>query len=202
MSRALAALVGLIGAGLVLAAGVVLADGAGRADGRVYGTTSGNAAQPIDKKIVGPAVRVLDALLVVNKDGSAAVGADLSNVGDAEVSLMGVMVSVEGRPLAVNATEMWLPVPVGQPAVVGAASDAGGFVVPDGITDASHAELEFRFDDGTCILAGVTAVARTREHRSIHPKSGRAIGPETTDEPPAGSKPCGPESRDRILVAG
>lgn len=190
MKRVLIPLSALVGAGLLLAASMVLAE----TDGSVpLGDRSAQTktVQPVvDASDEDPAVRVRDPLLAVNKDGSAAIGAYLQNEKDFEVSLVGVVVRVYRHRVLVNATEMWLPVPAGERSQVGAASDAGGFVVPSGISDGSRAEVEFHFDDGTCVLADVTAVARTSEHRLIYPKSNRSIGPVTSDEPPAESAAC------------
>ena len=187
MKRALTALVALAGVALVVAAGSVMADGI---DAPVPPASRDASASAVVVESDDPAVRVRDPLLVVNKDGSAAVGADLQNMKDVDVSLMGVVVWVDRHRVPVNSTEMWLPVPAGDRSQVGAASDAGGFVVPSGIVAATRADVEFRFDDGTCVLADVTAVARTKDHRLVYPKSNRTIGPLTSDEPPPGPTPC------------
>lgn len=136
------------------------------------------------------AVRVRDALLVVNRDGSATVAAYLQSAKDSELALTGVAVSVNRQGLAVSSTEMWLPIPADSWAQVGAASDAGGFSVPDGIGEAAHASVEFRFDDGTCVLAYVTAVARTDRHRLVYPKNGKQLGAATTDRLAGRGSPC------------
>jgi hypothetical protein len=185
MKHALLAAAAVVGVGLVAAAGIVLVDGTDRAPATPV------AVSPVAaRQIEGGPIRVEHPLLVVNRDGSATVGAQLQNPGGAEVSLMGVTVSVDGRRVPVNSTEMWLPVPPDDPATVGAASDAGGFVVPEGIDETSAATLEFWFDDGTCVPADVQAVSRGGDHRQVYPKSRRSIGPETTSEPPAGLTSC------------
>ncbi|MET0931692.1 MAG: hypothetical protein ABWX74_19380 [Aeromicrobium sp.] len=184
----------LVGVGLVLAAAVVLVDGIETSAASADAPVPANAVRPeAEATRDDPAVRVRDPLLVVNKDGSAAVGAYLQNVKDVDVALMGVVVWVDGHRLPVNSTQMWLPVPAGDRSQVGAASDAGGFVLPSGISESARADVEFRFDDGTCVLADVAAVARTNKHRLIYPRSNRPIGPVTSDEPPPGSTSCNTE---------
>jgi hypothetical protein len=150
------------------------------------------AVQPaIDTEDGDGMVRVVDPSLVVNKDGSTALGAVVENGTDADVALMGVAVWVDRQPVPVNATQWWLPVLAGDRSQVGAASDAGGFVMPSGIAEGAVAEVAFRFDDGTCVLTEVAAVARTSKHRMIYPKSNRTIGPVIDDDLPSRSTPCG-----------
>jgi hypothetical protein len=183
VKRAVLALAAFVGAALVASAGAVLLDGVGNAPASA-------STSPAATTAGGPSVVVSDALLVVNRDGSAAVGADLRSTHEAAVTLMGVTVSVDGRALPVNGTQMWLPVPAGDSARVGAASDAGGFVVPDGVDATTQARLRFWFDDGTCVAAEVQAVARDDRHRMVFPTSDRRIGPEVTRKAPAGSTTC------------
>lgn len=198
MKHALAALTALIGAGLVLAAGTVLVEGVdSSATLAREGATSGEVQPVVDAEGQGRPVRVRDPLLVTNKDGSVSLGAFLHNENDVDVALAGVVIWVDRHRVPVNATEMWLPVPAGDQSQVGAASDAGGFVVPGGLGRATHADVEFRFDDGTCELADVEIVARVEKLRFIYPRSGQAIGPVTTDEPPRGTSSCADEAHRR-----
>jgi hypothetical protein len=202
VERVLIGVVALAGLGLVAAAGTVLVEGLDDSARSVAGDRSTTPARlvavrpAVDGEDDDAVVQVVDPSLVVNKDGSAAVGASIDNGTDADVALMGVAVWVERQPVRVNATEMWLPVLAGDRSQVGAASDAGGFVIPGGVVDGARAEIAFRFDDGTCVITDVTAVARARQHRSIYPTSNRTIGPVTDDEPPARSAACGSASTD------
>lgn len=124
-------------------------------------------------------VRVSDALLVVNDDGSATVSARLDNTTDADVSLMSVRVESHGRSMPIASTQMWLPVLRGYPARVGDASDAGGFVVPAGLEPGDRARVQFHFDDGTCLGSSVSVVRRNAEHDAIFPTDGHRLGPAT-----------------------
>lgn len=197
MKRVLVGGVALIAIGLIASAATVLVEGLDDSARSLTGDTSITpvrvvAVQPaVDAEDGDGAVRVVDPSLVVNKDGSTAVGASVENGTDSDVALTGVAVWVDRQPVPVNATQWWLPVLADDRSQVGAASDAGGFVMPSGITEGAVAEVAFRFDDGTCVLTEVTAVARTREHRSIYPKSNRSIGPVIDDDPPSRSEPCG-----------
>ncbi|MFC5678388.1 hypothetical protein [Aeromicrobium endophyticum] len=203
MKRILIVFTALVGLGLVAGASTVLVEGADRsgqpeiAQGpTAIARPAGGDAQPaVDVEDAG-AVRVVDPMLVVNKDGSAAVGAFADNSTSSDVTLMGVAVWVDRQPVRVSSTEMWLPVLAGDRSQVGAASDAGGFVLPSGIVPGASAEIAFRFDDGTCVLADVAAVARSDEHDGIYPTSNRPIGPVTGGAPPPRSTPCGSDQDD------
>lgn len=124
-------------------------------------------------------VRVSDALLVINDDGSATVSARLDNATDADVSLMSVRVESHGQSLPIASTQMWLPVLRGYPARVGDASDAGGFVVPTGLEPGDRARVQFHLDDGTCVGTSVSVVRRNAEHDAIFPTDGHRLGPAT-----------------------
>jgi hypothetical protein len=197
VKRVLVGIVALVGFGLVAAAGTVLVEGL---DDSARTAAADGSTTPARLVAVEPAVdidgsdtgvRVVDPSLVVNKDGSAVVGALVENGTNSDVALMTVAVWVDGKPVRVNATEMWLPVLAGDRSQVGAASDAGGFVIPSGVTDGASAEVAFQFDDGTCTVTDVAAAARTKAHRAIYPKSNRSIGPVTDDDPPSRSAACG-----------
>lgn len=195
VKRVLTALTAVVGVGLVVAAGGVLVDGHDSYVPSVSDDVGTDVVRPVaDQTGADGALRVPDPQLVVNTDGSAAVGAFVENGTDVDVALESVTVWVDRIRLPINATQMWLPVPAGDRAQVGAASDAGGFVVPRGLEPAMRADVQFRFDDGTCVQADVTAVARTKEHRRIYPTSNRALGPTTSLDPPPASIPCEGES--------
>jgi hypothetical protein len=176
VKHVLVGVVALAGFALVAAAVTVLVEGLDDSARPVAGDSSTTPARLV---AVRPAINSED------------VGASVDNGTDADVALMGVAVWVGRQPVRVNATEMWLPVLAGDRSQVGAASDAGGFVIPSGVVDGARAEIAFRFDDSTCVITDVTAAARAREHRSTYPKSNRTIGPVTDEDPPARSAACG-----------
>lgn len=132
-------------------------------------------------------VRVDDPLLVVNDDGSATVSAALMNPNDDEVALVDVRVEIDGRPVPVSSTIMWLPLQPGTSSQVGAASDAGGFMVPSGVLAGAEARLTFRFDSGPCVHVVAPAVARSGEHSLIYPTSGRLLSADEPAVPPVGA---------------
>lgn len=135
-------------------------------------------------------VRVDEPLLVVNQDGSAVVSAALENPNDVEVALVDVRVEIDGQALPISSTIMWLPLPPSTSSQVGAASDAGGFMVPSGVLAGSAARLTFRFDDGTCVDAMAPAVARSGEHSLIYPTSGRLLSPDAPAVPATDAGSC------------
>lgn len=185
MKRSLLAAEAVVGTLLVAAAATVLVDPVA-----TPASAPAAAPSPVAARADETPLRVIDPALVVNTDGSAVVGARVENPRDVEVSLMGVTVSVDARRVPVNSTHMWLPLPADDVGWVGAASDAGGFVVPAGIDVATPATLQFWFDDGSCVATDVTAVARSDAHRLVYPKRGRTIGPETTSDVPEGATSC------------
>ncbi|MET0930946.1 MAG: hypothetical protein ABWX74_15610 [Aeromicrobium sp.] len=124
-------------------------------------------------------VAVMDPVVVVNRDGSATISAELTNSTDTEVALMDVRVGRGGDVMAVSRTPMWLPVLPGQPARVGDASDAGGFVIPAGAVPGTNLTLQFLFDSGACLTEQADVVVRTAQHRSVYPKDGTRLGPAT-----------------------
>ncbi|KAA1376454.1 hypothetical protein [Aeromicrobium fastidiosum] len=200
MKRIWLGIAALAGFGLSAAAGTVLVHGVDTdvaawtppppvSQVRSAGGESGEIEPVIDVDGGHATVRVVDPVLVLNSDGSTAVGAQLEG-GILDVALMDVSIWVDRFPIHVTSTEMWLPVLAGERSQVGAASDAGGFLVPTGISDGTHAEVAFRFDDGTCVLTTVVAVARTNKHRMIYPRSNRTIGPETVDDPQSPASAC------------
>lgn len=164
------------------------------------GTPRALALQGLDTERLGveqpsrppssPAVRVSLPLLVINADGSAAVTAYLRNVRDAEVSLAAVDVSSAAGSLAVESTQMWLPIAAGSEARVGHATDAGGFVVPTGVEAGVPYVVRFVFDDGTCVVADADAVRRDDRHRSLYPAHKTFPGAVPAD-PSIGFRGCG-----------
>jgi hypothetical protein len=199
VKRVLTGVIALVGLGLVTVAATVLIEGVDHPaplDAETSSLSSGGRTQQVVEREDDAQVRVVDPVLVVNRDGSTAVGGFVENGTDADVALMSVAVWVDRQPVRVDSTEMWLPALAGGRSQVGAASDAGGFVVPAGIDAGARAEMAFQFDDGTCVLHRVKAVARTDAHRGIYPRSNRPIGPVTGDDLPKRSAACGSERSD------
>lgn len=125
---------------------------------------------------------VQDPRVIVNRDGSATISAELTNDSRTEVALMDVLVQRDGEPVPVSATPMWLPVLPDYPSRVGDASDAGGFVIPAGVAVGSTLTLRFVFDSGVCLTEEVDVVARSAQHSAVYPKNGTPLGPATTTQ--------------------
>lgn len=121
-------------------------------------------------------VSVTRPVLVLNSDGSATLSASLATT-DKEVALAGVQVAHQGVAQEISSTQMWLPVIPGVGATVGAASDAGGFIVPSGLTTGDIADVHFIFDDRTCVNVEAEVVQRTARHREVFPKRGSRLDP-------------------------
>lgn len=116
-------------------------------------------------------VRVSAPLLVVNEDGSATVAARIENPNDSPLNLLGVGVSSTDENLTVMTTDMLMPLPAHVQMRVGDATDAGGFVVPQGVVAGGSYSLVFSVDNGTCVVAQAEAIERTGKHRGIYPTS-------------------------------
>jgi hypothetical protein len=132
-------------------------------------------AVPQSAAVSAPTAHAVE--LVVNSDGSATLSAELQNPTRVDRFLLGVVVESDQRQLAVASTIMKLALPLGAAGRVGDASDAGGFVIPDGITVGHSATVHFRFDDGTSFIALTTAVRRTGAHAQVFPTNGSQLGP-------------------------
>ena len=123
-----------------------------------------------------PSVKVSRPELVLNSDGSAALSASLVASRD-EVALVSVQIVHLGSTQAVSSTDMSLPIIPGIDAIVGAASDAGGFAVPSGLKAGDVADVIFVFDDQTCVSIGAQVVQRGAGHASVFPKIGSQLSP-------------------------
>jgi len=137
-------------------------------------------APPVEPAVAQAAsIEVGAVSVIVNRDGSATIGAEITNGTDAEAALADVRVEKGDRALPVSATPFWLPLLPGSSARVGDASDAGGFVVPQGVDVGDALTLRFLLDTGTCLDVETDAVARSSEHSLVYPKDGTRLGPAT-----------------------
>jgi hypothetical protein len=122
-------------------------------------------------------ITVRHPLVVVNSDGSGTISAEVRNTTATEAALMDVEVEQAGESLPVSSTVMWLPVIPGYPAIVGAASDAGGFALDAAPPAGTTVSLTFVLDDGTRLTEKAPVVARSSEHSLIYPKNGTQLAP-------------------------
>lgn len=111
---------------------------------------------------------VTNSELVMNEDGSATLSAVLTSRASA-VALVGVQVTHDSRTVEVISTNLWLPVPPGIEAIVGAASDAGGFNVPAGLAIGDVVDVDFVFDNGSCTRVSTRVVLRAARHYDVYP---------------------------------
>lgn len=123
-----------------------------------------------------PGVSVTRPELVVNSDGSATLSAALTATSGEEVALLGVQILYQGSVQEVSSTSMDLPVVPGADATVGAASDAGGFSVPSGLTAGDVASVQFVFSDQTCVSVNANVVQRADRHQLVFPKRAASLG--------------------------
>lgn len=121
-------------------------------------------------------VAVSDVAIVVNDDGSAALAASFVG-GAGEMALKSVHIETAAGPVDVASTLMWLPIFPGIESRAGGASDAGGFVVPEGLTPGQAVQVQFQFDDDTCVVAETQAMRRDSSHDQIFPVTGDPLGP-------------------------
>jgi len=115
-------------------------------------------------------------VMVANADGSATLSATFTG-GRESTALQGVSISTTAGELDVASTQMWLPVLPGKVSRAGDASDAGGFVVPQGLAPGQVVRVQFQFDDGTCAALEAETVLRTKAYDEVFPTDGRKLGP-------------------------
>ena len=151
-------------AALVVAATALLAACGQDAPAAPTPTASTTTAAPVAAKVSRPS-------LVVNEDGSAVVTAFVQNVQAEKTSIAGITVLSGEDVLPVLTTPMSMPLPPDTELRVGYATDAGGFVVPTGVTAGGSYRLVLGFDNGTCRVVASEAVERTDEHRAIYPRT-------------------------------
>jgi len=119
---------------------------------------------------------VSDAAMVANTDGSATLSATFTG-GRESIALQAVSISTKAGELDVASTQMWLPVLPGKVSRAGDASDAGGFVVRQGLAPGQAARVQFQFDNGTCRTLDVETVVRSKAYDEVFPTDGRKLGP-------------------------
>lgn len=107
-------------------------------------------------------IDVLNTLLVANDDGSATLSAAVINKTGSQQALSSVKVTtMDDKELTVRSTKMLLPLPEDRLATVGAAADAGGFVVTEGATAGDYVKVTVSFTDATAITVQAPVVTRT-----------------------------------------
>lgn len=124
----------------------------------------------------GSRVIVSDVVMVLNDDGSAALSAIFEGQGDV-VALKSVHLESAAGELDVASTQMWLPIFPGTESRAGTASDAGGFIVPDGLTAGAVVQVQFQFDNDTCLAIDAETVRRDSSHDDVFPTTGHQLGP-------------------------
>ncbi|MEV7396404.1 hypothetical protein [Aeromicrobium sp. NPDC092404] len=126
-------------------------------------------------RAAGPLV-VSDVVMVANEDGSATLSAAFEG-GEKAVSLTSVHITAGAEAFDVASTQMWLPIRPGEVSRAGDPSDAGGFVVPKGLTPGQVVTVQLQFDDGTCVSVDAETVRRGPEHAQVFPTDGDTLGP-------------------------
>lgn len=119
---------------------------------------------------------ISDVVMVANADGSATLSATFKGGGE-PLALKAVSISTKAGELDVASTQMWLPIVPGKVSRAGDASDAGGFVVPQGLAAGQVVRVQFQFDNGTCAVIDAETVLRTKAHDEVFPTDGRKLGP-------------------------
>lgn len=146
---------------------------------------SGRALADDAARIESPGgVDVSDVVMVLNDDGSAALSATFQGRG-AELALMSVHLESDAGALAVASTQMWLPIQPDMQTRAGDASDAGGFIVPTGLSEGEIVHVQFQFDDDTCLSIDAPTIRRNSTHDRVFPIDGDQLGPaaETAADP-------------------
>lgn len=125
---------------------------------------------------VGSSVTVSGVVMIVNDDGSATLSATFEG-GGKPIALKSVHVESDAGELDVASTQMWLPILPGTESRAGDASDAGGFVVPAGLAPGQTVQVQFQFDNDSCLAIAAQAVRRNPTHDEVFPTNGQQLGP-------------------------
>lgn len=131
------------------------------------------ADAPADK---GGRFAISDVVMVVNDDGSATLSATFRG-GREPMALKSVHIESDAGGLPIASTLMWLPIFPGTESRAGDASDAGGFVVPRGLTPGQTVRVQFQFDNDTCASTDAQTVRRSSAHDEVFPNTGDQLGP-------------------------
>ena len=116
-----------------------------------------------------PAIDVLNTLLVSNANKSATLSASVINNTGAQQALSSVTVTtLDGtKTLPVRSAKILLPLPQDAAAVLGQASDAGGFVVTNGAEAGYYVKVTLNFTDSAPVTIDAPVVARTADYNFV-----------------------------------
>lgn len=110
-------------------------------------------------------INVLNTVLVANANDSATLSASIVNNSSSSQSLSSVTVtSTDGKTLPVKSTKILLPLPKGGSAVLGQASDAGGWTVTAGAKPGYYVKVTLNFTDAPPVTINTPVVARTADY--------------------------------------
>jgi copper(I)-binding protein len=111
-------------------------------------------------------INVLNTVLVANANKSATLSASIVNNSNADQTLSSVTVdTLDGnKSLPVRGLKSLLPLPKGGSAVLGQASDAGGWTVTDGAKPGFYVKVTLNFTDAPPVTVEAPVVARTPDY--------------------------------------
>jgi hypothetical protein len=114
-------------------------------------------------------INVLNTLLVANANKSATLSASIVNNTGTDQSLSSVTVStLDGKTeLPVRGTKILLPGPRDGSAVLGQASDAGGWTVTSGAKPGFYVKVTLNFTDAPSVTIEAPVVARTADYNYV-----------------------------------
>ncbi len=114
-------------------------------------------------------VDVLNTLLVENANQSATLSASVVNNTGSDQAISSVTVTtLDGATtLPVRSTKILLPLPKDGAAVLGQASDAGGFVVTHGAKPGYYVKVTINFTDAPAVTVEAPVVTRTAAYNYV-----------------------------------
>ena len=116
-----------------------------------------------------PTINVLNTVLVANANDSATLSASIVNNSNENQSLSSVTVdTLDGsKSLPVRGLKSLLPLPKGEAALLGQASDAGGWTVTSGAKPGYYVKVTLNFTDAPAVTVEAPVVARTADYDFI-----------------------------------
>ncbi|MDX6278733.1 MAG: hypothetical protein QOJ72_2861 [Nocardioidaceae bacterium] len=111
-------------------------------------------------------INVLNTVLVANANDSATLSASIVNNSKENQSLSSVTVDTldGGESLPVRGLKSLLPLPKGETAFLGQASDAGGWTVTSGAKPGYYVKVTLNFTDAPAVTVEAPVVARTPDY--------------------------------------
>lgn len=113
-------------------------------------------------------VDVLNALVVVNDDGSGTISAGfVNNTGDEDALSSVTVTTLDGKELQVRGLRSRFILPEGQLTSLGTSAENGNFRIADGVKAGYYVKVTFDFEGASPVTIEAPAVSRTAEYDNV-----------------------------------